>query len=133
MMMVCVPHEELTHFEHRLRERKNELRAEIDTARANKRSNTFTRMAGEAHDLADASLPTITLETANAEIRRDENELRQVEEALGRITAGGYGVCLRCGECLDRARLEAYPAASRHSECQEAHDREAARMTQRIE
>lgn len=123
-MIACVPHEDLPHFERLLRDRRDELRSEIDALRARKRSESFTRIAGEAHDLADASLATIVVDTENAEIRRDEAELRQVDEALGRMSAGGYGVCLRCGECLERARLDAYPAASRHSPCQEAHERE---------
>src|SRR5688572_4001617 len=110
-MIACVPHEDLPYFERRLRERSDELRAEIDAVRARKRSESFTSIAGEAHDLADASLATIAVETENAEIRRDGDELRQIDEALGRISAGGYGVCLRCGQCLERARLEAYPAA----------------------
>jgi RNA polymerase-binding transcription factor DksA len=65
-----------------------------------------------------------TLDTENAEIRHDEDELREIEEALGRVSAGGYGVCRRCGQCLEPARLEAYPAARRHSHCQEAREKE---------
>lgn len=126
-MTSCIPHEDLPHFERRLRERRSVLQAEIEAVRSRKRSDSFTRIAGEAHDLADASLATITVEAENAEIRRDEDELRQIEEALGRISAGGYGVCLRCGECLERARLEAYPAARRHPHCQEAHEKEMRR------
>jgi DnaK suppressor protein len=124
-MTACVSHEDLPYFERRLRARRDELQAEINAIRARKRNESFTRIAGEAPDIADASLATIAVDTENAGIRRDENELRQIDEALVRVAAGTYGVCLRCGECLERARLEAYPAARRHSPCQEAHDKEA--------
>jgi DnaK suppressor protein len=131
-MIACVSHQELPKFEHRLRERKDELESEIGALRASKRTDSFTRIAGETHDIGDASLASIAVETQNAEIRRDERELREIDEALGRMAAGGYGVCLRCGECLEHARLEAYPAARRHLQCQEAHDKEA-KLTHRIE
>ncbi len=36
-------------------------------------------------------------------------QYRLVEEALQRIEQGSYGICLRCGQTIDPARLEAAP------------------------
>ncbi len=81
-------------------------------------------MAGEAPDPADSSLVAIAIETESAQLQRTEDELREADEALGRIAAGSYGICLRCGKPVEQARLEANPSAKRHARCQEEHDRE---------
>ncbi len=55
--------------------------------------------------------------TANAEVdsgaqlERNLHELREVNAALERISAGSYGSCMRCGKPMDRPRLELFPAA----------------------
>jgi RNA polymerase-binding transcription factor DksA len=41
-----------------------------------------------------------------------------VDEALERLKKGTYGICLDCGEPIDRARLNALPAAKRCLDCQ---------------
>ncbi len=44
-------------------------------------------------------------------------ELSQLDEALLRLHAGSYGVCLGCGERIPLARLEARPFADRCVPC----------------
>lgn len=39
------------------------------------------------------------------------SELQQVDDALARMDAGTYGVCLRCGRPIPAARLEIRPFA----------------------
>lgn len=38
-----------------------------------------------------------------------QREIAMITAALGRIDAGTYGVCTRCGEHIDVARLDALP------------------------
>ncbi|MBD3366462.1 hypothetical protein GF360_03960 [candidate division WWE3 bacterium] len=40
-----------------------------------------------------------------------------VQKALGKLSRGEYGVCEKCGEDIDPARLKAYPEAHLCSEC----------------
>lgn len=40
---------------------------------------------------------------------RARHELDEIEAALGRLAAGEYGWCERCGEAIAPARLEALP------------------------
>jgi DnaK suppressor protein len=49
----------------------------------------------------------------NSEIR----EIRQIQEALKRISEGTYGICSKCGEDIDPRRLEALPTATRCIAC----------------
>jgi RNA polymerase-binding transcription factor DksA len=41
-----------------------------------------------------------------------DREIASVKRALARIGDGSYGECMRCGESIDPARLEARPEAA---------------------
>lgn len=59
-------------------------------------------------------------QAAGLALRRNLQEtLRKVEEALERFEAGTYGICQRCGEPIDLARLEALPYATLCFRCQQ--------------
>jgi RNA polymerase-binding transcription factor len=49
----------------------------------------------------------------------DARLLRAIEEALGRIREGTYGVCGVCKQAISRARLEAVPWTRLCRECKE--------------
>src|SRR5262249_24640215 len=116
-------HADLPYFERRLRERMAELGSEIDRT-TRRHQEPRARIAGEAPDSVDSSMATVTIETESAQLEMYETELRRVDAALGRICAGSYAICPRCGQPIERVRLEANPAAERHARCQEDHDRE---------
>ena len=52
-----------------------------------------------------------------------EAGLRLVELARQRLAEGTYGLCLRCGEPVEAARLQALPAAECCMACVEHSDR----------
>jgi len=123
-MSVRLDRADLAAFEYRLVKRMEELSQQIGAVREREREESFSSTAGEVPDALDASVAIVVFETANAEIRCAHDERRELDEALGRLSVGSYGVCLRCGQPLERARLEAYPAAKRHLPCQDAHERD---------
>ncbi len=45
------------------------------------------------------------------------HEVREIQQALGRIAAGTYGQCTRCGKPIGDARLGAMPHAATCIEC----------------
>lgn len=53
-----------------------------------------------------------------------ETRLRDVEEALGRLDAGTYGVCQVCGRAIDEERLQAMPETPYCKECRQRVERE---------
>jgi DnaK suppressor protein len=55
---------------------------------------------------------------------RAEGQLELVEAALARIEQGSFGACLRCGNRIAPARLEALPWAAHCIDCQRIVDRE---------
>jgi DnaK suppressor protein len=56
-------------------------------------------------------------------LQNSERVLAQVEAALLRFEQGIYGVCVRCGEPIDPARLKALPYASLCMDCQQHAER----------
>ncbi|MFO1508577.1 MAG: TraR/DksA family transcriptional regulator [Steroidobacteraceae bacterium] len=44
-------------------------------------------------------------------------EIEQIDLALGRLQRGEYGICLKCGQDIGLARLEAIPYADRCQSC----------------
>ncbi len=44
-----------------------------------------------------------------AMLQQAEEQARQVREALGRLEAGTYGICQKCGQPIDEERLELLP------------------------
>jgi RNA polymerase-binding transcription factor DksA len=111
MMTASLSAEEVLQFRTQLQRRERELMQELSAGRERAAAETFERLAGEAPDVGDASLADTERDGVSAERERDTAELRNVQDALTRLDAGTYGLCLRCGEPIDRARLRAFPAA----------------------
>jgi RNA polymerase-binding transcription factor DksA len=59
-----------------------------------------------ATDLVDADRDEASLEVIEAQRER-------VKDALARIDAGTYGICIDCGEVIPDERLEAMPEVAR--------------------
>src|SRR5690242_18441104 len=98
---------ELHLLEQRLQRRAHELCYEIDERKKRAADARFTELASEVPDVEDAALADAVVDTTNAAIKRDAEELRESDAALGRIAAGSYGVCLRCGSPIPLRRLQA--------------------------
>jgi DnaK suppressor protein len=65
-------------------------------------------------DLAHLCSKTATLHSSNG------NLLQLVEKALGKITAGEYGICEECEDPISEKRLTAVPWARLCVSCQQA-------------
>ncbi|NCW86990.1 MAG: hypothetical protein EBV69_13255, partial [Oxalobacteraceae bacterium] len=46
-------------------------------------------------------------------------EIVAIDAALGRIAAGTYGICVKCGEAIAPKRLEAVPTATTCVACKD--------------
>jgi DnaK suppressor protein len=69
------------------------------------------REGGFDDDPADAGSASFERETAQSLSNHARRQLVQIDDALRRIDEGAYGTCQRCGEQIERARLEALPHA----------------------
>lgn len=90
-------------------EQAEELRAEAGVDR--------WRGDGSGDDIADRGTASAERETAATLSDHARRLVDEIDEALRRLDAGTYGVCVRCGEQIGFDRLEAVPAAALCLEC----------------
>lgn len=110
-------------FKNRLRDRAAQLRDEVQRARERSLQETPANIADRARDSEDDSFADLIVHTNLAEMDRDVDELRMIDSALQRISAGTYGECSDCGQPIATARLEAEPTAERCLTCQELYEK----------
>jgi len=102
-------------YKKRLLDKKREV---TDAYNKNKTYGRLTEDEG-TQDLADKASSAYTKEFLYSLSNTDREVLQKVDEALARIRGGSYGVCVECGEELNKKRLEAVPWASHCISCQE--------------
>jgi RNA polymerase-binding transcription factor DksA len=93
-------------------------------------NESYARLVGESGDAADAAAAALVRDVAEAEIRRDVLEVRDIVAAEGRIASGRYGLCTDCGVVIGYPRLSAYPTAKRCLACQQAREKGGPRCKQ---
>jgi DnaK suppressor protein len=113
------PTARITEQEKRKIEReRTETLAELDRLREHLR--------GEVDADADEADPDLyEREKTLALIRTLENKLESIEQALRLAERGTYGICERCGEKIDPARLEALPHTTLCVKCKAQMERVA--------
>jgi RNA polymerase-binding protein DksA len=79
---------------------------------------------GDPGDEADRGEQATGAAVRHAEKERDQQELREIDAARGRMRAGDYGKCVDCGTDIAPARLQAMPSAARCIACQQRHERD---------
>lgn len=67
--------------------------------------------------LADIGTESFDQDFAIGLIENEQETLQQIDEALGRIEAGTFGVCQDCGQPIAKPRLQAIPYASTCINC----------------
>src|SRR3569832_80826 len=103
----------------RLRERADQLRAEIRETIDRSSSETHVAISEAARDPEDDSFSNLIVDVNLSEVDRDADELRRIDSALLRLNDGTYGLCSDCDRAIPIARLEAEPTALRCVQCQE--------------
>jgi DnaK suppressor protein len=108
---------EVTEQEKRkLNEERAETEAELDHLRE--------YLRGEVDADAEEADPDLyEREKTLALIRTLENKLESIEQALRLAEKGTYGICERCGEKIDPARLEALPHTTLCVKCKSQMER----------
>lgn len=104
-------------FKKQLDDRYLELCEEVRQELINTDDQTYIELAGQVHDLGEASVADLLVDLQLAEIDKHIKEIREIDAALMRIAAGQYGVCVDCGTGIAPERLSAYPTANRCLSC----------------
>jgi RNA polymerase-binding transcription factor DksA len=104
-------------------ERRAQLAAEIRSELERSGHQHFADLAGEVADAGDASVADAMVDQDIAIVRRQVEELTQVEAAQKRVAEAGFGECDECGAAIGLRRLLIVPHAVRCVACQEQHDK----------
>ena len=109
-------------FEQLLLDQRDDVDAQILALAEELREVLESRGEPSADDEHDPEGPTMTSEWSRlAGVQTDARGQREaIERALARIKAGTYGSCLRCGNPIAQARLEARPSAELCIDCARA-------------
>lgn len=106
-------------LEEKLKQRRDELRAEIAGQLKNQDDPRLVGLRNRMEDTDDWAAADAMAAMDIASVSRVLAILADVETALGRLAEGSYGECVDCGADIPYARLSAYPAAKRCVGCQE--------------
>ena len=106
-----------------LSERRANLTAEIRRELERAGHQHFADLAGEVADAGDASVADAMIDQDIAIVRRQVEELTQVEAAQKRVAEADFGECDECGAAIGLQRLLIVPHAIRCVICQEQHDK----------
>ncbi|MGQ9494833.1 MAG: TraR/DksA family transcriptional regulator [Thermoanaerobaculaceae bacterium] len=89
------------------------------------RAKALGQVEGEngVPDIADRATSAFAREFSFSLTENEAKLIRLIDEALERIAKGKYGICVHCGNPIERARLAAVPWARHCLACQELQDR----------
>jgi DnaK suppressor protein len=107
------------------RKRLEEVRDELDRSIAvlNGAHQQHPLAADYPQDPADAGTSLAESDRAEAILTAARGRRVLLQDALARLEAGTYGLCIDCGKPVPEARLEAKPEAARCLTCQAKRDR----------
>ena len=98
-----MPKKEMEKFRRLLDEKKASLSAEIAKTRSAEEETTEE----STQDIADKAVSSYTREFLYSLTDGERSTLLQIDDALGRIDDGTYGLCLNCGRLMADKRLTA--------------------------
>ena len=114
-------------IENRLRRRFEEIWTDVRRELEKHGKQRYVDLVQGAGDAEDDATADLLVDLNLAEIDRDVEELRAVQNAIARLKRGEYGVCEQCGQEIGAGRLEAVPYARLCIECQTRAERPTGR------
>ena len=95
----------------RLEAERRDTQGTIDQLTSEVRSVQESRHSSPTDDEHDPEGPTLAFEQSqsSALLRQAQGRLKQIDDAVGRLDGGSYGVCTSCSREISYARLGARP------------------------
>lgn len=117
--------EELEHFKQLLQEEREASREEMKSLKdsvGGLTDNQDDKSSSQAHHTGDLGTEEEEKETIYTLMQREQNKVKEIDDALDRIENGSYGICEKTGNPIKKERLEVIPYARRSIEAQEEED-----------
>jgi DnaK suppressor protein len=102
-------------FRRLLEEKKTSLSSDLAKTRSAEEETTEE----STQDIADKAVSSYTREFLYSLTDGERSTLLQIDDAIGRIDDGTYGMCIHCGQSMAEKRLTAVPWAPYCVDCQE--------------
>jgi DnaK suppressor protein len=99
----------------RLLAERNDLKGQFDELEQSTFSQNQSELSGEAgfdEEFADAGTATFERERDLSLVNNVRDLMERIDKALAKIAEGTYGLCDRCGNPIEKARLKALPYAN---------------------
>ena len=106
---------EMERYRRLLYDKKASLSAELAKTRSAEEETTEE----STQDIADKAVSSYTREFLYSLTDGERSTLLQIDDALGRIEEGVFGLCLNCSMLMTEKRLNAVPWAPYCLDCQE--------------
>jgi len=107
------------YFRQVLLAKRRDLAGEVDNLRHEGLAPVEDGPMDSGDDAANTYAKTVSLGISETE----REMIRQIDEALDRIEAGEYGICVDCNEKIAEARLKAVPYADLCINCKSDRER----------
>ena len=118
---------DLQYFKELILKKKQDLLIELGYLEASSMSTTSKDQSGDlssySFHMADQGTDTMDRELAFTLASREGRFLHHLNEALGRIENGTYGICRTCEKEINKPRLEAVPHATQCIQCKNAEEK----------
>lgn len=105
-----------------LDERERTLREEVRAVKE-AAAERPSAQGGHVEDMVEDAQERFRTGMEHVDLQRDQEELRDIEQARDRLSGGSYGVCTDCGRDIPFERLKAQPSTKRCIACQSAYEK----------
>lgn len=123
---------ELTKFEKEMQKVLLKQRSELlnNIKAREKKNNDEDRRDSSSKDDCDIVADELEAIKENSLRSHEVNRLKALENALGRISQGTYGKCMKCGKKITQERLRAIPWALLCIDCKNETEARSVRLKQ---
>jgi RNA polymerase-binding protein DksA len=122
---------DLKKYEKLLLDKRKKLVDELGLMRKTSLDSTSKENSGDlsaySYHMADQGTDAMEREKAFLFASKSGRLLYHIDEALRRLRAGKYGICVECGKPITASRLKAVPHARMCIKCKEAEELRKAR------
>lgn len=119
--MAKLSKKDLAYFEKLVKEKRKKIMDSLDYYRSTVVDSNTKEASGDSsaysYHMADQGTDAMEREKAFLFASRDEKYLKQLDDALLRISNGTYGICRSCGNLIGKERLEAVPTTTICYDC----------------
>ena len=112
---------DMEYFKQLIIERKKEMFEELSSLNERMLDTTTGEYSSDnslySLHMAEQGTDAMEREKTFLLAQRGDDHIKRLDESLARIADGSYGVCVVCGQLIEKERLEIVPTTNKHVNC----------------